>query len=339
MMAISAGKMRGMDAVADERGVIRAAAMDQRGSLFRSIAKAKNVDTEAVTPGMMSEFKTAVIRVLSSHASGVLLDPEYGLEASHERKGGVGLLLAYEKSGYDNTQPGRLPNLLPYWTVGRLLDAGADCIKILLYYTPFEEGSVNEQKQAWIERIGAECAFHDVPFFLEFVGYDPAGNDKSIDYARRKPEIVVQSMAEFSKEHYHVDVLKVEIPVDLQYTKGTKSFKGGEAAYSREEAKDHYRRAAEAAVRPFIYLSAGVSSAQFLESIELALEADVKFAGVLCGRATWKEGIPVYAEKGVSALEEWLSGQGVRNIEALNQVLRDAHSWKEFYEPEQMKAR
>ncbi|RPJ81988.1 MAG: tagatose 1,6-diphosphate aldolase [Acidobacteria bacterium] len=338
-MAISTGKMRGIEAVADKKGVIRAAAMDQRGSLLKSIAKARNTDAKAITAQMMSEFKTAVIRVLSPYASGVLLDPEYGLEASRVRKSGVGLLLAYEQSGYDNTQPGRLPDLLPNWTVRHLLDAGADCIKILLYYTPFEEDSINEHKKAWVERIGTECAFHDLPFFLEFVGYDPAGNDKSVEYARRKPEIVAQSMAEFSKEFYHVDVLKVEIPVDLQYARGTESFKGGEAAYSREEAKEHYRRAAEAARRPFIYLSAGVSNAQFLESIELALEADVKFAGVLCGRATWKEGIPVYAEKGAAALEDWLSGEGVRNIEALNQLLRNAHSWKEFYEPEQVKAR
>ncbi|RPJ60267.1 MAG: tagatose 1,6-diphosphate aldolase [Acidobacteria bacterium] len=338
-MAISTGKMRGIEAVADKKGVIRAAAMDQRGSLLKSIAKARDTDAKAITAQMMSEFKTAVIRVLSPYASGVLLDPEYGLEASRVRKSGVGLLLAYEQSGYDNTQAGRLPDLLPNWTVRHLLDAGADCIKILLYYTPFEEDSINEHKKAWVERIGTECAFHDVPFFLEFVGYDPAGNDKSVEYARRKPEIVAESMAEFSKEFYHVDVLKVEIPVDLQYARGTKSFKGGEAAYSREEAKEHYRRAAEAARRPFIYLSAGVSNAQFLESIELALEADVKFAGVLCGRATWKEGIPVYAEKGVAALEDWLSEQGVQNIEALNQLLKNAHSWKEFYEPEQVKAR
>ena len=76
-------------------------------------------------------------------------------------------------------------------------------------------------------------------------------------------------------------------------------------------------------------MSAGVSNAQFLESIELALEAGVNFSGVLCGRATWKDGIPIYAQKGVSALRDWLSDEGVRNIEALNQLLKDAHSWKE----------
>ena len=44
-------------------------------------------------------------------------------------------------------------------------------------------------------------------------------------------------------------------------------------------------------------------------------------AGVLCGRATWKEGIPVYAKDGAAAFETWLKDRGVKNIQALNQVL------------------
>jgi len=162
MIAISTGKMRGIDAVADQKGVIRAAAMDQRGSLRKSIAKAKNIDPDSITAEMMSEFKTAVIDVLSPHASGVLLDPEYGLEAAKTRAKGVGLLLAYEQSGYDNTQPGRIPVLLPDWTVRKLIDAGADCIKILLYYTPFEEASINELKHAWVERPPGRWQEHRV---------------------------------------------------------------------------------------------------------------------------------------------------------------------------------
>ena len=330
MRTITAGKQRGINAVADKSGVIRAAAMDQRGSLLKAIAQAMKGSTDKVTAEMITEFKTAVVRVLSPHASGVLLDPEYGLQAADARQKGVGLLLAYEQSGYENNAPGRMPILLPDWTVRLLVEAGADCIKILLYYTPFEDNAINDRKKAWVERIGAECAHHDVPFFLEFVGYDPHGEGKGIDYARRKPEIVRQSIAEFSQDFYNVDVLKVEVPVDLQYTKGTKSFKGGEAAYSRDKAKDLYRAAAEEARRPFIYLSAGVSNSQFLESVELALEADVPFSGVLCGRATWKDGIPVYAEEGLSALEDWLATEGVKNIEALNQRLRNARSWQHF---------
>lgn len=331
MPRITQGKLKGITAVADERGVIRAAAMDQRGSLQKALAREKNVDPSAITQEMMSEFKTAVIKILSPHASGVLLDPEYGLEAARVRHPGVGLLLAYEQTGYDQTQAGRIPLLLSDWTVRRSIESGADCIKVLIYYTPFDEAAVNEQKKALVERIGAECAHHDIPFFLEFVGYDPTGQAQGVEYARLKPKIVEESMREFSRDIYHVDVLKVEIPADLQFTSGTRSFKGPEAAYTREEARELYLKAAGAAARPFIYLSAGVSDAQFRESLELAIEAGVNFSGVLCGRATWKEGIPVYARQGRAALEEWLAERGVQNIQALNQCLSGARSWQDFY--------
>ena len=331
MATMSKGKLQGMTEVADDAGIIRAAAMDQRGSLKKSLAKERDVAPEKITDEMMAEFKTAVIKVLSPYASGVLLDPEYGLEASRSRHSGVGLLLAYEKSGYDNTQEGRIPLLLPDWTVRQSLEAGANCVKLLVYYSPFEESSVNHQKHAFVERVGAECVCHDIPFFLEFVGYDPTGKLQGVDYARRKPEIVTESIREFSKDIYNVDVLKVEIPVDLQYTTGSRSFKGPEEAYSKEEAKELYLKAAQAARRPFIYLSAGVGDEQFRESLELAVESGVNFSGILCGRATWKEGIPVYASQGVSALEDWLSGRGVENVQALNEILTGAHSWKDFY--------
>ena len=92
--------------------------------------------------------------------------------AKKRRAKNAGLLLAYEKTGYDKTGPGRLPDLLDDWSVRRLKEAGADCIKILLYYTPFDPKPINDQKHAWVERIGDECRANDIPFFLEFVGYE-----------------------------------------------------------------------------------------------------------------------------------------------------------------------
>ena len=317
--------------MADSKGVIRAAAMDQRGSLKRALATEKEVAPEAIGDEVLAEFKAAVIRTLSPHASAVLLDPDYGLPAIRERHEGAGLLLAYEKSGYDQTQPGRMPQLMPGWSVDRLKQEGADGIKLLIYYSPFEEPALNDPKKALVQQVGEECAEHDVPFFLEFVGYDPGGDLNELEYARRKPDIVTESMREFSQDRYRVDILKVEIPVSLQFTSGTRWCEGHEAAYSRDEARELYLEAAAVARCPFIYLSAGVSSSQFQESLELALEAGVRFSGVLCGRATWKEGIPVYARSGLSALEDWLLTDGVRNIRALNEILAGACSWKDFY--------
>jgi tagatose 1,6-diphosphate aldolase len=237
------------------------------------------------------------------------------------------LLLAYEKSGYDNTQPGRLPDLLENVSAKRIFDWGADAVKVLIYYTPFEDARVNDVKHAFIERIGAECEANDIPFFLEFVGYDPKGGDeKGLEYAKKKPEIVTRSMQEFTKPQYKVDVLKVEVPINAQFAEGSVVFKG-QAAYSRKEALEHFRRAAAVATKPFIYLSAGVGNDQFVESLRMAVEAGSDFSGVLCGRATWKEGIPVYAKSGVAALEEWLQKEGVKNIKAVNDAIKQAKPW------------
>jgi tagatose 1,6-diphosphate aldolase len=327
---ITSGKRQKLDTLSNSRGVIAAAAMDQRGSLQGAVAKGKGIEKSAVSAAMMAEFKQAVVSVLTPHASAILLDPEYGLEAAAHRAKGCGLLLAYERSGYDNTRPGRLPDLLDFWSVRRLVEAGADAVKALLYYNPFEPASINEIKHAWVERLGAECAAADVPFFLEFVGYDDSLDTKGIDYARRKPEVVRRSIAEFSKPQYAVDILKVEIPVNLAFVKGAHACRG-EAAYSREEALDHFRAAAAEAKRPFIYLSAGVSNDVFIESLETAAESGVPFSGVLCGRATWQEGIPVYAKQGVKALTDWLAADGVRNIERVNEALKAAKPWYGFY--------
>jgi len=328
-MKLSEGKLKRMKALSNDRGVIAAAAMDQRGSLQKSLATARGVDTKEITPEMMSEFKVAVTRVLTPHASAILLDPEFGLEAARARSRNAGLLLAYELSGYDNTRPGRLPDLLPHVSVKRIVDWGADAVKILIYYTPYDDPTVNDVKHAFIERIGAECETYEIPFFLEFVGYDPKGGDeKGLEYAKAKPEIVRHSMEEFSKPQYKVDVLKVEVPVNAEFVEGSGVFKG-QKAYTREEALKYFRDAAGVAAKPFIYLSAGVSNAQFTESLKMATEAGTDYSGVLCGRATWKEGIPVYAKQGAKALEEWLQKEGVKNINAVNDAIRSAKPWYE----------
>ena len=59
----------------------------------------------------------------------------------------------------------------------------------------------------------------------------------------------------------------------------------------------------------------------------MAGEAGTDYSGVLCGRATWKEGIPVYAKHGAKGLEEWRQRDGVRNINAVNDAIQSAKPW------------
>lgn len=327
---MSKGKFAGISACADERGVIAAAAMDQRGSLRKAIAAARGEGGKADAKDL-SEFKALVAEILTKYATAILMDPEYGLEAIKRRAPGSGVLLAYEKTGYDANVKGRLPDLLDEWSVRRLVEVGADAIKILLYYNPADEERINTIKHAFIERVGAECAALDVPFFLEPVCYDDEHDEKSFEFAKLKPDYVTRYMAEFSKPRYGVDVLKVEVPVNMKFVEGTRAF-GGQAAYTRQDAMRLFREAAAAAGKPFIYLSAGVSDEVFRETLELAAEAGTDFSGVLCGRATWQDGIPVYAKEGVAGLRAWLEDRGVKNIQALNEVLaKGAKPWWTLY--------
>ena len=338
---MTAGKYRRLMVLSDERGVIAALAIDQRGSLKKAMRAFTNRE-----PGVSEivEFKTLVTEVLAPYASAILLDPEYGLDAATQRAAHTGLLLAYELTGYDTTTRGRQPALYPEWSVARLVEAGADAVKVLIYYDPDDDTAINEVKHAFVERIGAECVAWDIPFFLEVVSYsDSIGDEKSLAFARVKPEKVVKLTREFSRPRYGVDVLKLEIPINIRFLMSKDqdehccvspghTAQSLRVAYTREEAIEYFRAVAAEARVPFIFLSAGVSNPLFLASLALANEAEVPYAGVLCGRATWQDGIPVYINGGAQALRSWLEHEGRQNIEGLNSVLRrGAQPWWKSY--------
>jgi tagatose 1,6-diphosphate aldolase len=273
---------------------------------------------------LLVTFNEAASRIPTPHASAILLDPEYGLTAAKQRAKSAGLLLAYEQTGYDKQVRGRMPRLLEGWTVERLVEARADSVKLLLSYSTLSYAEINYTKHEFVKRVGRNARKQTC--FLELVSYGEGRDDASAEFARVKPEVVARSMAEFSKPEYRVDVLKVGVPVNMAFVEGSPSA-SYEILYSREEAIDYYRRAAEEARVPFIYLSQGVSNETFQYALELAAEAGVNFSGVLCGRATWKDGVTVFVDKGLTALEDCLHDEGARNIKNVNQYLRSAQPW------------
>jgi tagatose 1,6-diphosphate aldolase len=300
------------------------------------IAEAVKSDLVDISDEKLSEFKVIVSEVLSTETSAILLDPEYGLEASRHRAPGCGLLLAYEMDGYENPRPHRMLALLPHQSVRRLANLGAQGIKILLHYAPRDSKIANDQKHALIERIGSECTAMNIPFFLEPVVYDPEGMDqRSPEFARMKPDLVCETIEEFSRDIYQVDVLKVEFPIIAAYVEGTPVFKG-HRVHSLRDALAGYRAADQVARRPYIYLSAGVSSPEFLQSLQFAIEAKSRFSGVLCGRSNWQGGVHEYARSAESfhpdQLRSWLQSTGLRNVAAINQLLVSATPWQDWYE-------
>lgn len=329
-MKLSPGKRKRLESVSDSRGVIAALAIDQRDALRKLFSAELKIEKQAVPREKMEEFKSIVVRALSPHASAVLLEPEYGLAAAKQRAASSGLLMAYEVSGYDPHVPGRIPRLLEGWSVRRLLDTGAHCIKVLLYYALSDAPEIMDRKCAWVERVGWECAGADVPFFLEIVPYQVGMDEQSPEFARCKPDILTSAMKEFSQPRYCADILKVGVPVTMAFVQGSSS-SDGTFVYTREDALNLFQRAAETAAKPFLFLSAGVSNRVFNEALELASEAGVHFCGVLCGRSTWKDGVGVFVRGGAEALQRWLETDGVANIHAVNASLRHATPWLEKY--------
>lgn len=320
-MKISKRKYELLEKLSDENGLIGALAIDQRGSIKKMISEFSGKD---VTNAEIEEYKCLVSKNLTKYASSILLDPEYGLPASKVRDKNCGLLMAYEKTGYDASKAGRLPDILDEWSVRKLKFNGADAIKFLLYYDIDDEKWVNDYKHVFVERLGSECLGEDIPFFLEIVSYSAKELSKE-EYAKVRPRKVIEAMKEFSKAKYNVDVLKVEIPVDMNYVQGYSD----NYVYTEEQAKEFFLEQSNATELPYIFLSGGVSMDLFKKSLTLAYLSDAKFNGVLCGRATWKDSIKPYAENGSQNCEEFINKTCKENILQLGEVLKNtASSWK-----------
>ena len=309
--------------------VIAALANDQRGALKRLLAAA------AGGGGFANDILVDFIKVISSeltpYASYILLDAEYGVTASELRHADCGFIAAYEKTEYDASTPGRLPDLLPIWSAKRIKELGADAVKILLYYDVDDKPEINDIKHALVERIGSECIAEDIPYFVEILTYDASDMDvTSREYASLKPHKVNGAMREFSKPRYNADVLKVEVPVNMNFVE---DYTSEEPVYTADEARAYFKEQSEATHLPFIYLSAGVSAKLFQETFVFSKESGSTFNGVLCGRATWKDAVAIFAKEGEEAAKAWLADQGRRNVEELNDVLvTKASPWTEKVE-------
>ena len=305
-------KQKKLKRLCDKNGIIGALAIDQRGALRRMLGEDTPVE-------QLETFKVLVSKYLTKYASSILLDPELGWKAAETRDKNAGLLVAYEKTGYDKTVPGRYPDLVENVSVQRLKANGADAVKVLLYIDIDEARAVNDIKEAFIERIASECKAEDMPFFLELVSYDAKVTDEK-EYAKLKPRKVIEAMKLYSQERFGVDVLKVEVPVNMKYVEG---FAENEVLYTKEEATAFYKEQSDATSLPFIFLSAGVSAQLFQDTLHFAKESGSTFNGVLCGRATWTGATKAYQEGGEAATIEWLETIGKQNIVELDAVLQE----------------
>jgi len=329
---LSAGKLRNLTKLADENGRFKMMAIDQRGSLERLLSKVLNCDPKEVPYEAMARTKEVITRVLSPHATAVLTDPLFGYpySVSHFPRD-CALLLCSEATGYDKAGPEgreRKSRLEEGWSVAKARRAGADAIKLLVYYTPEASDDTREHQHRLVCDLGEECARYDLPFLLELVSYPiyEPGPDTP-EFARKKPKLVEESAREFSRPVYRVDILKLEFPAELKYCYefSRKAFdsREREPVYDLKEVEGFCKAVDEASRLPWVILSAGVDIEEFLKNVELATTAGA--SGFLCGRAIWKDVVSLYPD--IAAMEAYLHTEGVYNFLRANAACERAVPW------------
>ncbi|MFN8421767.1 MAG: tagatose 1,6-diphosphate aldolase [Anaerolineae bacterium] len=271
---ISLGKYRSLQQCSTSRGAISVLALDQRGNL-RQLLNAS--DPKAVSYDQMVGFKTEVIAALSSSATAVLLDPEFGAAqciASGALAGSAGLLVAAEAAGYSGDPTARQTKLLPDWSIAKTARMGANAVKLLAYYHPDSPSAA--EIEALIRQVAADCAAAELPLFLEPLSYslDPDQPKLPADERRR---VVIETARRLTP--LGADILKAEFPLDV-------SAEAGESRWY-----DACAELTAASVIPWVLLSAGVAYEVFLKQVTVACQTGA--SGVAVGRAVWQEAAKV----------------------------------------------
>ena len=332
MSAITSGKLVNLQRLTDANGRFKMLAIDQRDSLRNAIGKATGRTPGEITYADLAEAKAVITEVLAPYATATLVDPVYGLARAVKLvSGDVGLLVATEETGYERAGPDgkqRKSRLIDGWTVAKAKRAGANAVKLLVYYNPDAASDVLTHQQALVRAVGADCVREDIPFLLELVTYplkEPAADTP--EFARNRPRHAIESAREFSKDEYGVDILKLEFPGDLKYARefsqGAFDGKSRGPISTLAEAKESCRELNEAARRPWVILSGGVDISEFL--VNLSLSAEAGASGFLCGRAIWKDVMPRYPD--VPAMRAFLQREGAFNFARANATAELARPW------------
>jgi sulfofructosephosphate aldolase len=284
-----------LDALARDSGMFLMVAMDQRESLRTMLAEHGHDATDE----RIVQFKLAVTRELSPHASALLVDSEYGwfdrIVSERLVAPSCGLIMAVDAL---DQQPGEIvedTSLDETVDVAAAAEAGVAAIKLLVIWRDDAERA----RRVEMSNAFAELArTHGLLSVLEPVVRGPEGFDRE--------GAIVEAAAELSVTG--CDLYKCQVPL---------AGKGDPAEITR------WAREIDAAtVCPWVVLSQGVDPADFPAAVEAACKGGA--SGMLAGRAVWT------ATLGADDPTRLLREQSVPRLEQLAAIVDEhARPWRE----------
>jgi len=289
--------------IADNDGTFAIIAMDQRNTLRRMF----DAVGEEPTDYAMGQAKVDVASFLSPNATGLLLDPTFGVPAVRDAGAlatTCGLLVAAEPSerGNFNGEPRahRIESQGGQW----VLEQGGDALKFLVQVNvlrttkPGEPDLVGEVVEV-VRQVVEDCRAAGVPSVIENLVYSLPGEEKLS--GDRKAEAIIESAAVLSE--VGMDLLKLEYP----------------------GSPDACRRLSKVLTVPWAVLSAGVDFDEFTHVLQVSCD-EGGASGFIAGRALWKESIGMSGPQ----RESFFTEISVPRLEACREAIAGrARPWTE----------
>jgi sulfofructosephosphate aldolase len=284
----------GLEAIAGADGTFAIVAMDQRNTLRRMLTAAER-PTDADT---MRAFKVDVTEALSPSASGVLLDPDFGVPAAREAGAmahGCGMLVAAEPPERTSWEGEPRAGLDGGTTAAEVRAMGGDAVKLLVQLRPDRphrsgDPDLVAEVVEVVRTVVEDCASVGIPSVIETLLYALPGEDPLSP--RRRAELITESARILSE--VRPDLLKLEYPSDAAGC----------------------RAVGEAVSVPWAMLSAGMDFEPFLEAIANACD-EGGASGFIAGRVYWKEAVALDGEERRAFLSGTARSRLERSLEAM----------------------
>ena len=334
--SIFLGKTWGLRRMANEEGHFTMVALDQRPPIANLVAAKRGIAPSQVSFADMIAVKRLLVEVLGHQASAMLLDPNFAFPAALDRlPARTGMVATLEDHRFQDTPGGRLSNSIRDWNVEKIKRVGADGVKVLAWFRPDASPEVLAHQKQYVRQIGDECRRHDIAYVLELLMYpfqqqsghsSPSAQATQATQATDKlPQRVLDSVREFARPEYGVDLFKLESPLPGATLPDTNDSADHSKAQSWFNEMGVICR--DAGI-PWVMLSAGVTAAQFLRVMTYAYAGGAN--GFLAGRAIWWEALQHFPD--LQACREALQSTGIANLQALARLTRDkAQPWAPDY--------
>jgi tagatose 1,6-diphosphate aldolase len=322
------GKTRGLARLADAEGHFRMVALDQRPPMFEAIAQAKNISRDQVTYADVAAAKRLLVESLATHCSSMLFDPNFAVPAAIDlMPARCGLIMTLEEHRVEETAGGRKSRVIDNWSVAKIRAMGGDAVKILAWYRPDADAASNAHQQQFVREIGDECRRNDIPYVLELLVYPFLGSaNHTADYVEspgKLPSLVIESVREFARPEYGVDLLKLESPLAAA---GLPRRDGSAAADAAQSQFDAIGEICGEHGIPWVLLSGGAAHDKFERVLEYAYAAGA--GGFLAGRTIWLDAVRTYFPD-LAAVSAALKKESVTILNSLSRLTKEkAHSWQ-----------